>query len=144
MKTIYGFRGNYAFLSNFYPCSIVYDGARYTCVESAFQAAKCVDPDVKKNFANRGPWSTPPKAKKNGRFVKLRPDWDQVKDGIMLELLRLKFRDPQLAGLLLGTGDDELVEGNTWNDTYWGVCNGVGKNRLGELLMQVRSELMGG
>ena len=42
---------------------------------------------------------------------------------------------------LLETGDEELIEGNTWNDTYWGVCKGVGLNKLGEILMRVREEL---
>ena len=33
------------------------------------------------------------------------------------------------------------IEGNTWNDTFWGVCNGQGQNWLGKILMLVRSEL---
>ena len=56
----------------------------------------------------------------------------------MLEGLCLKVADEQLADWLLETGDEELVEGNTWSDTTWGVCNGVGENKLGRLLMIVR------
>ena len=60
----------------------------------------------------------------------------------MAYVLHLKFRQhPELGNLLIATGDAELIEGNIWRDTYWGVCNGVGKNRLGELLMQLRNEL---
>jgi predicted NAD-dependent protein-ADP-ribosyltransferase YbiA (DUF1768 family) len=43
--------------------------------------------------------------------------------------------------MLKATGDEELVEGNWWNDTFWGVCNGVGENNLGKLLMKIRAEL---
>lgn len=62
----------------------------------------------------------------------------------MLHLLRLKFEIPAIAEDLLDTGDQRLVEGNVWGDRYWGVCDGVGENWLGELLMQVRDELLEG
>lgn len=70
------------------------------------------------------------------------PNWDNVKLGIMEELVGLKFRShPELAERLLATGDNTLVEFNTWNDTYWGVCRGSGKNHLGLILMRVRARL---
>jgi predicted NAD-dependent protein-ADP-ribosyltransferase YbiA (DUF1768 family) len=59
----------------------------------------------------------------------------------MEELVRRKFADPELAEKLLATGDEELVEGNTWNDRFWGVCRGEGRNELGKILMRVRAEL---
>ena len=55
--------------------------------------------------------------------------------------IREKFKDINLSELLIGTEDVELVESNNWNDTFWGVCNGKGKNHLGKILMEVREEL---
>lgn len=61
----------------------------------------------------------------------------------MEELLVIKFsgKDPFLTRALMATGNAELVEGNTWNDTFWGICNGTGENHLGKLLMKVRANL---
>ena len=134
------FQGYFRFLSNFWLCDILVDGATYPSVEHAFQAAKAVDAKSSEMIRNA---ATPGRAKRLGKQVSRRPDWEDVKVGIMLELLRKKFSDPHLAGLLLQTGDADLVEGNTWNDTFWGVCRGEGKNTLGCLLMQVRSEIKG-
>lgn len=80
-------------------------------------------------------------AKRLAHKFNRREDWEQVKDDIMLELLRIKFNQEPLKVLLLSTKEAELIEGNTWGDVYWGVCNGIGQNKLGKLLMQVRSEL---
>jgi N-glycosidase YbiA len=76
-----------------------------------------------------------------GKRVALRSDWEVVKVGIMEQCLRSKFAGSELRSLLLSTGDAELVEGNTWNDRFWGVCRGKGQNHLGKLLMRIRSEL---
>lgn len=130
---ISSFRGNYAFLSNFYPASVFYDGRWYKCNEAAFQAQKC--PERAGEFIMLDGAA----AKKLGRSVPLRKDWNAVKDEIMLGICISKFSNhPELLTALRGTGDDELVEGNTWHDTYWGVCNGVGENHLGKILMKVR------
>ena len=99
---------------------------------------KTLDINKRRAIANA---STPGLAKKMGRSVSLRPDWEDIKDDIMLEGLYRKFADDELADWLLDTGDEELVEGNWWGDRYWGVCNGVGQNKLGKLLMKVRSEI---
>ena len=75
----------------------------------------------------------------------MRPDWEQVKLGIMEEIVRAKFtQHPELAGRLLSTGDLQLVEGNAWHDTFWGVdlATGKGQNRLGLILMRIRAELL--
>lgn len=83
----------------------------------------------------------PNEAKRLGRRVKLRADWETVKDQVMFDVCCAKFNDNEyLAQLLVQTGDAILIEGNTWNDTYWGVCNGKGKNMLGKILMQIREE----
>ena len=94
--------------------------------------------EQRKNFLGLDPSS----AKRKGRRVKLRNDWEEVKDQIMYEIVLNKFsQNEELRKKLIATGDEYLEEGNTWYDTYWGVCNGKGKNKLGKILMQVREEL---
>lgn len=140
MKTpINSFNNEFAFLSNFYSSPIVYEGIEYPTVEHAFQAAKTFDFETRVKIAAA---TTPGQAKRLGRSVTLRSDWEQVKDSIMEELVRRKFQSStSLCLQLWSTGDRELIEGNTWNDTYWGVCNGVGRNQLGKTLMKIREEL---
>ncbi len=135
------FDGDYRFLSNFHNCPVEYQGITYANSEAAFQAAKCTDPDERRRFAVMSPGT----AKNAGRHVKLRPDWESVKDGIMLEIVRAKFtQNRDLAEKLLATGDAQLIEGNYWKDFYWGVCYGKGQNKLGQILMQVRREIREG
>lgn len=138
MSEIKSFTGKYSFLSNFYPCKVMFEGVRYPSVEHAFQAAKTLDNKERINFSVM---RTPATAKYFGRRIHLREDWEEVKDGVMLECLRAKFSNPTVKQLLLSTGDDILIEGNAHGDRYWGQVGGVGKNRLGELLMKVRNEL---
>lgn len=138
MDTINKFDGKYRFLSNFYPCKVELDGIRYPSVEHAFQAAKTLNIQERKNIAV---CRSAADAKRIGRHVTLRPNWDSIKAQIMLDLLRSKFKSLELKQKLIDTSDSLIVEGNTWNDTFWGQCNGVGKNMLGKLLMQVRSEI---
>ncbi len=74
--------------------------------------------------------------------VDLRSDWEEVKDEIMYKVVTCKFTQNQdLKEKLLAAGDKTLIEGNTWNDRYWGVCRGKGQNKLGQILMRVREEL---
>lgn len=137
------FSGAHAFLSNFYPSPVLYDGQTWPTAEHAFQAAKTTS-KAHRHAIRIAP--SPGTAKRLGREVPLRPDWDRIKCDVMLEILRSKFRDPALAAALLATGDAELIEGNYWGDEYWGRVNmgdGPGLNRLGELLMQVREEMRG-
>ena len=130
------FEGEFRFLSNFAPSLVFHDGIRYPTVEHAYQAAKTLDFRERWKIAQL---PTPGQAKRAGRRVQLRPDWEQVKDRIMQELLIQKFiLNADLRQKLVNTGQAHLVEGNTWGDTYWGVCNGEGRNRLGGLLMGVR------
>ncbi|MBQ6256022.1 MAG: DUF1768 domain-containing protein [Clostridia bacterium] len=130
----------YRFLSNFYEAHVLYGGLVYGSNEAAFQAQKCVTEEEKVQFTEFGPG----KSKGVGRRVQLRPDWEDVKTGIMEEIVRAKFTQHQeLAARLLATGDKVLVEGNHWGDTCWGVDTrtGQGENRLGKILMKVREEL---
>ena len=133
-----GFRDGYFFLSNFFSTPITYEGITYESVESAFQAQKCLDDDIKKTFA---PLS-PNRAKIQGRRVKLRPDWELVKDDIMEDLIRIKFTEPTLKSQLISTAGVLLVEFNDWNDKYWGKCirTKQGHNKLGIIIMKIRDE----
>ncbi len=132
------FKGEHEFLSNFYECKVVHGGLTFKSSEAAFQAAKCADIADRIKFVDM----TPGQAKRAGRKVKLRSDWESVKISIMHEILHAKFvTNASLANRLLKTGTATLVEGNSWNDTFWGVCNGNGLNNLGKILMIVRDEL---
>lgn len=141
---IIDFNGKYAFLSNFYPSTFTHDGIEYQTVEHFFQAAKTLDIKEKKAIAAA---ATPGEAKRMGRKVQLRPDWEKVKEYYMELGLRLKFKNPSLRQKLLETGNNELIEGNSWHDNEWGSCycarcqNIAGKNKLGKLLMKLREEL---
>ena len=132
------FEGGFRFLSNFYPVSIMLEGNVYLSAEHAFQAAKTADPLEQQKIREM---LTPGKAKRAGRQVTLRPNWEQNKLRVMEALVRQKFNHPDLRDKLLATGNKILVEGNTWGDTFWGVCRGKGENHLGKILMKVRSEL---
>jgi ribA/ribD-fused uncharacterized protein len=137
---INSFTGKYRWLSNFYPAKVVLDGETYPTVEHAFQAAKSLDPVVRSEIRKINKYE-PRLAKKAGRRTALRPDWNDVKEDIMLDLVRQKFIGPDTLGhLLLETGDAILEEGNHWGDTYWGTVDGFGRNALGQILMQVRDE----
>lgn len=133
------FKGDYEFLSNFSDSAIVYNGYLYPTAEHAFQAAKTLNLKEQEKVREA---PTPSQAKRIGRKVQLRPDWEKIKEEIMYDIVRLKFvSNPELAKKLFETEDSILIEGNTWGDTYWGMCNGIGKNKLGRILMAVRKEL---
>ena len=138
---ITAFHGPHAFLSNFAASPVLLDGQTYPTVEHAFQAAKTFDPEQRRLIQDA---NTPATAKRLGRGVTLRADWEQVKFDIMRGLLQQKFAQADLRQALLETGEAELIEGNTWNDRAWGrvLVKGqwIGKNWLGELLMEVRRE----
>lgn len=133
------FSGKYRFLSNFWPTPVTYEGVQYPSTEHGYQAAKSFDPTIRAEIAAD---SSPGRAKKRGKSIALRDDWENVKLKVMEDLLRLKFIDAELREKLLATGDASLVEGNDWGDVFWGVCGGVGENHLGRLLMKVRAELI--
>lgn len=134
------FRGQYAFLSNMYNCKITYNGLTFLSSEAAFHAQKC--PERASEFTNLDPSA----AKKLGRSVELRSDWEDIKVQIMTEIVEQKFlQHNKLKEKLVATGDAELIEGNWWYDTFWGVCTNrkydhVGENNLGKILMKLREK----
>jgi len=134
------FSGQFEFLCNFYKQEFEFEGRVYPSSEHAFQAAKTSQEHEKDGIAGA---FTPGLAKKLGRRVKLREDWNEVKNDVMYQVLKAKFSDKNLRQKLIDTGDMELIEGNTWGDCYWGVDinSGVGENNLGKILMRLREEL---
>lgn len=137
MDKITSFRGEHEFLSNMYPCDVVYNGTLYANAEAAFQAAKCFA--RAREFVGLDGKA----AKRLGRKVELSPDWEDVKIRVMKEVLVAKFgQNLDLYEKLHATGAAELVEGNTWNDTFWGVCNGKGENHLGKILESLRTKTL--
>lgn len=137
------FADRHRFLSNFYGCNVEYDGIVYPSVENAYQAAKSLDPRDRRRFAT----FTASEAKRHGRKLPLRPDWDAVKQTVMMACLESKFAPgTPLADKLISTHPSPLIEGNSWGDTYWGVDlrTGEGENILGKLLQTVRDNLRKG
>ncbi len=112
-------------------------------LEYAYQAYKSTDPTVRAMIAGA---KTPGIAKRMGQKVVLRPNWEQIKERVMKDLLLQKFTlNPKALETLLSTGDEMIAEGNNWHDNYWGSCTcpncqGKGRNRLGALLMEVRAD----
>lgn len=136
-KIIDRFDGQYRFLSNFYEAPLLFRGLVFENAEAAFHSQKC--PQQAKQFQGLNA----SQAKRLGRQVVMRPDWDKVRDQVMYEVVFEKFsQNSEIREHLIATGEAMLVEGNTWNDRYWGVCNGIGQNKLGKILMRVRSELL--
>lgn len=132
------FRGKYRWLSNFHLAPVYGWGMLFPATEHAYMAGKCKNPADRKQFLD----CTAVVAKRLGKTVELRDDWNEVRIPMMRFFVYQKFiRHPDLTEKLLNTGDQELVEGNTWNDTFWGVCNGVGENNLGKILMAARTDL---
>lgn len=139
MNAITEFKGEYRWLSNFWPAQVTLDGWVYPSVEHAYQASKILDPKLRDAIRT---CETPTEAKRLGRAVPLRTGWTGLRLTIMRDLVTQKFRNDRYLRLkLIETGDRPLVEGNTWGDIFWGVCNGVGENHLGRILMEVRALL---
>lgn len=132
------FRDEYYFLSNFYTAPVTWDGLTYMNNEAAFQSAKATDRSMRELFTTLDPSA----AKKLGRKIQLRSDWEQIKYNVMQEICYAKFtQNEDLKQKLLATGDKYLEEGNTWGDRIWGTVNGQGQNMLGKILMSVRAKL---
>lgn len=139
MKKIESFTSQYYFLSNFAPVDVKYEGYSYPSVEHAYQAAKTLKKSQRREILKA---ATPSRAKRLGRKVDLRKDWEAVKLEVMYYLVYHKFKNHRVyRKLLIATGEAELIEGNWWGDTFWGVSNGKGENHLGKILMKVRDKL---
>lgn len=145
MNKIDSFEGEYSFLSNFYPCTVVIDGQMYASSEHYYQAMKFADESTRR-LVQYAP--TPGQAKRVARGFLARADWDDVRVDVMRRALESKFRDgTSIASKLLNTGGSMLLEGNNWHDNFWGNCSCpacheiYGRNMLGKLLMERRTAL---
>lgn len=138
-EPISGFQGEYRFLSNFWMCTVNIGGLKFPSAEHAYQASKSSFPEI---WFKMLKLSSPFQAKRLGKNIPIRPNFDEMKLSFMEEIVTAKFHQNRALGnLLLDTDDREIIETNTWNDTYWGVCNGWGQNHLGKILMNVRNDL---
>jgi ribA/ribD-fused uncharacterized protein len=142
---IYGFFGDFRWLSNFELCETIYEGDIYPSVENAYQAAKTNDREARRPMMvkqSNDEMIEGKRARLFGKKAALRPDWEEVKVDIMHSIVREKFyRNPVLKDALLMTNDLYLEETNYWRDQFWGVCKGIGENNLGIILMNIRKEL---
>jgi ribA/ribD-fused uncharacterized protein len=158
---VYGFFGEYRYLSNFHVCNVVVDGKLFPSSEHAFMYGKLTDKAKEERFhrlekcvdsdpipVDMTTWydevilMSCKDVKAWGRTVDLRPDWNDIKIKVMEEALLSKFTlNEDIKQKLKDTGDLYLEETNWWKDTFWGVCDGVGENNLGKCLMRVRNDL---
>lgn len=138
----------YAFLSNCYPDNsqdgmkiyIELDGLIFTSVEAAYQAAKTRNPEERRKIRSMSPEEA--KAYGHTNQITFRRDWNDVRINVMHNLVWQKFYgNKELREQLFATGDALLIKENTEGDTFWGVCNGVGENHIGKILMEVRQKL---
>lgn len=142
-EPITSFQGEYRWLSNFHTTHIQYDGRWYRSVEHAYQAGKTFDLEIRQKIME----GSAGEAKRIGRNIPLRADWEQEKLHIMSVLLHRKFEISDLRALLLETKDAHIIEGNTWRDKFWGAIWDLeketwdGMNHLGIMLMNIRTEL---
>ena len=136
------FKEDYRWLSNFVPVEVEYEEMKYPSVEHAYQAAKSKDVTWREFCAME---ESPGKVKRGSRRIEQRADWEQIRVEVMRNLLEQKFSQEPYKSLLLETGNTYLIEGNTWDDTFWGVDlrTGEGYNVLGNLIMEIRRTLMG-
>lgn len=138
----YGEDGPLGFLSNFSAHPVALDGQLWPTAEHYFQASKFPADRAAMERIRLAP--SPFEAARLGRSrsLPLRPDWEAVKDVVMAHVLAAKFaQHPALAAQLRATGDAEQVQDSPM-DAYWGCgADGRGRNRLGTLLMALRSRL---
>ena len=149
-ETIGPFAGEYRWLSNFWPADVRFGGFVFPTVEHAYQAAKTTDPAVWRFIASL---PSAGQAKRGGRGLAMRPDWDSVKLSLMVWLVRQKFQNGvgaiTLRQKMRCTNGRSLVEYNYWHDNYWGICQcqrcmaiADAKNHLGHILTSVRDDLL--
>ena len=134
------FKDEYRWLSNFAPVEIEYEGRTFPSLEHAYQAAKSTD-STWKDYCASGVSSG--NVKRKSKNIIYQPDWEEVKVEVMSTLVTKKFSVEPYKSQLIETGDLEIVEGNTWGDTFWGVDvrTGEGMNVLGKMIMEIRDEL---
>lgn len=142
-QSIVHFEGVYEFLSNFYPCDLRMNGILFFSAEQAYHWHKLADKQDRLVLVSM---RDPMQAKRFSRKCEIIPEWDEVRTAIMLSVLIAKFEQDQFLRLkLLETSPKILIEGNHWNDRFWGATfdgySWVGENHLGRLLMNVRDNL---
>ena len=137
-------KGQYSYLSMFHKGKVKYENEDYDCGEAAFQASKTLDKELRKEFIHLQGYQ----AKQKGNSIKLRPDWEDIKYKVLLEINYNKFlHNEELKNMLLSTGEITIMEGNFWHDNEYGnclcqKCKGIeGKNVLGQTLEKVRKML---
>lgn len=142
MRCIDLFEHEYEFLSNFYRAPFNIFATHYKTVEHFYQSYKTLNYDEIEYVLTS---SSPQEAKRRGRGVVLREDWEDIKDWVMFVGVYEKFKQNlELAHKLIKTYPHDLEEGNWWHDNYWGncecgMCKSVyGQNKLGHILMDVR------
>ena len=136
---IHKFENETAFLSNFEPVQIEYNGMVYPSVENAYQSAKSDNMD----------WKTfcltceAREVKKKSKDYELVENWEEIKIDVMHRCLIKKFSQTEFMTKLVATGNQNIQEGNYWGDDFWGinlkVNPNVGENHLGRLLMNLRT-----
>ena len=132
------FSGKYAMFSNFYDNQILYNNIAYRNNEAAFQAQKTDSEKIRKQFSRM----FPSEAVRKGKSLHVRTDWnDELAEKIMYEINKIKFSKEPFKTLLLETKDEVLENRNGHGDVFWGICNGKGENKLGKILMKIRTEL---
>lgn len=133
------FSGYCRFLSNFFECNITDAGLTFPSAEHLYQAWKSKNIHHAKAIQNA---PTPGAAKRIGRSITIREDWEDIKLTVMYRVVTLKFsQNAHLRDLLLATDDMLLIEGNNWGDKFWGTVNREGENHLGRILMEVRQNI---
>ena len=144
-SVINSFTENYSFLSNSFLCDMEFEHIPYSNAESCFQSLKFLRPKSRNIFRNM----PPRKAYIQGQEIKrLRAGWEDIKDTLMLQVVTAKFiQNSELEDMLVSTQGKEIINGNLYHDTYWGVCycgrcQGQGLNKLGRILMAVRDKTL--
>jgi ribA/ribD-fused uncharacterized protein len=137
----YSVKDLYGEFSNFALFPIFMDGLLWPSSEHYYQAQKFFEPELKELIRNA---KTPFLAAQMARDPKmpLRDDWDDVKDGIMLNVVRVKINSYQVLKELLKSTNQSSIYEHTKNDCYWADClDRTGKNKLGKILEVVREEI---
>lgn len=133
---IYGFKGEYRWLSNFalFETPVKYNDIWFDSAEQLYQAKKCKRREQFILFDGL----TAAQSKEFGKQVELRPDWHEIRLQTMFEVQMIKYNQPKFKALLEQTKGLYIEETNWWGDIFFGVCNGVGENNLGKIIMDVR------
>lgn len=137
---IYGFKEEYRWLSNFATLEtpIMMYGIKFYTTEQLYQACKCKRMDQFVLFDGL----TAAESKKFGRTVEMRRDWNRIRIPVMHRIQMIKYTQPKFNALLAQTSGLYIEETNDWGDVFFGVCNGVGENHLGKIIMDIRDNYL--